>query len=130
MEVDDAREARTPHAGSGAHPLAAAFGLGRSPLTPGGVGSDLFSPMSVLATINGHSGLRLVLPKGACGARRWVDVGTGGTDKLRRAAQTSRWTWTTTSAARQTRHSAWRARERRVRGRRPRAQCCLAAPAH
>ena len=75
MEVDDAREARTPHAGSGAHPLAAAFGLNRSPLTPGGVGSDLYSPLSVLNTI-GHSGLRLTLPKGACAAvRRWARVG-------------------------------------------------------
>ena len=68
MEVDDAREARTPHAGGAAHPLAAMLGMNRSPLTPGGVGSgsDLFSPISVLV---GHSGLQLVLPKGACAWR-------------------------------------------------------------
>jgi len=46
----------------GAHPLAA-FALGRSPLTPGGVGQDdVFSPVGVLMQ---QSGLRLVLPKGA-----------------------------------------------------------------
>lgn len=63
MDID-ASPAYTPHAGGSAHPLAQ-FALGRSPLTPGGVGqSDLFSPVSVL--LNG--GLRLTLPKGA---RRW-----------------------------------------------------------
>ena len=60
MDVETLGEAHTPHAG-GAHPLAA-LGLGRSPLTPGGVGHDLFSPVSVLGSVNG---LRLALPKGA-----------------------------------------------------------------
>ena len=69
MDVDTVGEAYTPH-GSGAHPLAAQAGLGRSPLTLGGVGHDLYSPVSVLLA---QSGLRLTLPKGA---RRWRGRGT------------------------------------------------------
>ena len=82
MEVDDAREARTPHTGSAAHPLAAMLAMNRSPLTPGGVGvgSDLFSPRSVLV---GRSGLQLVLPKGACAWRAGGGpTSSGGTDRL------------------------------------------------
>jgi hypothetical protein len=125
MEVDDAREARTPHAGSGAHPLAAAFGLNRSPLTPGGLGNgDLFSPLSVLATINGHSGLKLVLPKGACARRGVASTQRGTTDELRRATQTSRLTRTSVARQTPTRHGACAARVRRVRGPRLRPLLC------